>query len=122
VESKICVFCGRQPVEKNEGHILPKWLINKTSDPNRVVNFGYDHTSGKKITSNWNSLTVSSCTLCNTKYSKLETDTIPLISKLEDRKELTGTELLILLYWLDKIRIGLWLNYYFLQKNIGTPT
>lgn len=119
MKSKICVFCSRQPVDKNKEHVLGRWLISKTGDPNRVVTFGYNYVLDKKISFDWDSFTVPSCTKCNTEYSKLETNTIPIISKLEDRKELTGTELLTLLDWLDKVRIGLWLNYYFLQKNIG---
>jgi hypothetical protein len=37
---KFCVFCGEKPENKNKEHIIPKWLIELTGNPNRQANFG----------------------------------------------------------------------------------
>ncbi|QJB40178.1 hypothetical protein HF324_20870 [Chitinophaga oryzae] len=37
---KYCIFCGEQPQSKTKEHIIPKWLIEMTGDPNRLTFFG----------------------------------------------------------------------------------
>ncbi|MBL3658979.1 hypothetical protein [Fulvivirga sediminis] len=114
---KICVFCGVKPVKKNKEHVLPQWLLKMTGDPNRKVTFGFNYNSGKQIEFNWQSFTAPSCTDCNERYAKFEGKVKVIVEKLQNREEITGTEALLLLDWLDKVRIGLWINYYYLENN-----
>ena len=114
---KKCVFCGNKPNKKNKEHVLPQWLLKMTGDPNRVVKFGTNYSTGKEIEFNWGSLTVPSCTKCNEKYGVFESSIKPLINKLITKADISGNEALKILDWLDKVRIGLWINYYYLESN-----
>jgi hypothetical protein len=114
---KMCVFCGEKPEKKNKEHVLPQWLLKLTGDPNRIVTFGHETGSGKPIIFNWKNLTCPSCTKCNDRYADFEAEIRTLVEKLLNKKELTGNESIKILDWLDKVRIGLWLNYYYLEKN-----
>jgi hypothetical protein len=116
---KICVFCGNKPENKNKEHVLPQWLLEMTGDPNRTVKFGYNFKSEKEIEFNWKSFTAPSCTKCNDRYAEFEGKIKEIVKKLQNKIELTGKEILELLDWLDKVRIGLWINYYYLEQNKG---
>ncbi|RNA64014.1 hypothetical protein D1631_00485 [Chryseobacterium nematophagum] len=113
--NKICVFCGRKPTNKNKEHILPQWLIKLTGDPNRIVNLGFRNDEIIKFS--WKNLTAPSCTKCNDRYSTFEEEVKIIIEKITSKELITGNEIIKILNWLDKVRIGLWLNYYFLEKN-----
>ncbi|MFD1293844.1 hypothetical protein ACFQ5N_08360 [Lutibacter holmesii] len=115
--NKICVFCGNKPNKKNKEHVLPQWLLRMTGDPNRVVQFGYDYIKKKDIIFNWKNFTSPSCTKCNDKYADFEGIVSPIIDKLSKKSEITSTEAIMVLDWLDKVRIGLWINYYYLENN-----
>jgi hypothetical protein len=41
----------------------------------------------------------------------------PFVERLLNRNPITGSEFIILLDWLDKVRIGLWLGYLYLHGN-----
>jgi hypothetical protein len=114
---KICVFCGKPPENKNKEHILPQWLLKMTGKPNRIVKFGYNYLAEKEIIFDWKSLTVPACTKCNKNYGKLEGEVRPIVEKLTNKAEINSNEAIKLLDWLDKVRIGLWINYYYLEKN-----
>lgn len=117
--NKICVFCGEKPVNKNKEHIIPQWLIESTGNPKRVVSFGFNNKTESTISFSWTSFTVPACTICNGEFSELEGQIRPIFDKLYERSEINFTEAQLLLDWLDKVRIGLWLNYYFIEKNKG---
>ena len=114
---KTCVFCGKIPKKKNKEHVLPYWLLSLTGDPNRVVKFGFNYSQGKEINFNWNNFTIASCSDCNDKYANFENKVKSIMVKLINKTEIDSNEALELLDWLDKVRIGLWLNYYYLEKN-----
>ena len=114
-----CVFCGKPPEDKNKEHILPQWLLSLTGDPNRTVTFGSNYETGKPISFSWKSFTVPSCTVCNEKFSDFENEIKTIVEKLLEKKELTSNEVIKLLDWFDKVRIGLWHNYYYIEKNKG---
>jgi len=113
---KFCIFCGETPNNKNKEHVLPQWLIKLTGNPKRVVNFG-DNINEDIKTFDWTSFTFPSCTFCNSKWGLLESKIQPLIKKLFILDELNKEETFLLLDWMDKVRIGLWLGYYYLFKN-----
>ena len=112
-----CVFCGKSPENKNKEHILPQWLLGLTGNPNRIVTFGINYETGKPISFSWKSFTVPSCTACNEKFSDFEGKIKSIIEKLQSKQNLTGNETIKLLDWFDKVRIGLWHNYYYIEKN-----
>ena len=116
---KFCVFCGEFPENKNKEHVIPEWLIKLTGDPNRTAMFGIDFSKQKLSYRqfSFDALTFPACTNCNNDFSKLETITQPIVRALLERRGVTAAELIILLDWLDKVRVGLWLGYFYLNKN-----
>lgn len=115
---KFCVFCGLPPQDKNKEHILPQWLLSLTGDPKRTVTMLYDYHKGREISFSWSALVTPACEACNTKFSRMEASVKPVIEGLLERQSLTAAEYVLLLDWLDKVRIGLWLNYQLLQGNL----
>lgn len=115
--NKVCVFCGNPPENKNKEHVLPQWLLKMTGDPNRIVQFGNNYLEGREIIFSWKRFTTPSCKKCNDKYEKLERKVNPIIEKISNKTEINSIEAIKLLDWLDKVRIGLWINYYYLEKN-----
>ncbi len=119
---QFCVFCGNRPQKKTQEHILPRWLIALTGKPSRVVDIALDYRNGKTIRFSWSSFVAPACKKCNSAASALENSAKLLVEKLIARKELTGSEYILLLDWLDKTRVGLWLAYHQLQKNPANIT
>jgi hypothetical protein len=121
--AKICVFCGKKPESKNREHVIPQWLIKHTGDPNREVKFGFDwRNGGKPRVFSYISFTFPACKSCNDSFSKLEAVTKPVILKLLAHDAITANELHLLLDWFDKVRIGIWLGFYYLDKNLASIT
>ena len=106
--------------EKNREHILPQWLLELTGDPSRVVTMAINPQSGEQIKFAWSALVMPACQACNEKYGKLEDAVKPIVLSLLDRKPMTSRHAFVLLDWLDKVRICLWLNQTILQGNIET--
>lgn len=117
---KFCIFCGNKPQSKNLEHIIPQWLLKMTGDPKRKVSFGIDwRKPGIETHSfSYNQFKFPSCEECNTKFGRLESTAKPIVEKILNNDSLSGNEISVFLEWLDKIRVGLWLAYYYLDKNI----
>lgn len=116
---KFCVFCGRPPQDKNKEHVIPQWLIKMTGNPNRTAAFGVDMMKkpfAPRLFS-FDSLTFPACSNCNEAFSNLETATEPVVRKLLSEQAVNENEFITLLDWLDKVRVGLWLGYLYLDKN-----
>lgn len=116
-KEKFCIFCGDKPENKNNEHVLPQWLIEMTGDPKRVVNFGINPKTGEVPRFDWSSFVFPSCSSCNEKYSTLESKIKEIVEKLVAREPARASDYLLLLDWLDKVRTGLWLGYFYLYKN-----
>lgn len=120
---KLCVFCGKKPKQKNKEHIIPKWLIELTGDSNRTGRFGFDKrlmNQGLQVREfAIDQLTCPSCTDCNSKFSDLEDAMKSVMVALVNRDSLSEMDFNLLFDWFDKVRIGLWLNYYYLDNNIS---
>jgi len=108
---------GGTPENKNREHVLPQWLLSLTGDPKRVVNFGVDYRSGRDIKFDWSSFVVPSCQCCNTEFSNLEARSKEYVVRLLGREALTSLEYIDFMDWLDKVRIGVWIAYHFIQGN-----
>jgi len=115
---KFCVFCGNNPECKTMEHIIPMWLLKKTGDPKRKGRFGMDwHLERERIFS-FDQLKFPACSNCNNYFSQLEEKTRYIIDDVLNEKPINAKSFDILLSWFDKIRIGLWLGFYYLDKNI----
>jgi hypothetical protein len=120
---KFCVFCGEKPESKTNEHILPLWLIELTGDPSRQVVLGHKKVVGmpeRKFS--FNSFKFPSCDACNSNFSNLENQTKDIMLKMLSDETLSQHALNTLLNWFDKIRVGLWLAYFYLDKNFAGIT
>jgi hypothetical protein len=115
--NRFCVFCGNTPENRNREHILPQWLLEFTGDPKRVVNFGMNYKNGKTIRFDWSSFCVPACQSCNTEFSELEARAKTYVIRLVGREALSSIEYSDFMDWLDKVRIGIWIAYHFIQGN-----
>lgn len=116
---KFCIFCGQKPISKNLEHVIPQWLINLTGDPRREIILGIpskDDVSSPKRYS-FNSFKFPSCQTCNSKFSELEAIAKPIIEKILNDDSLSASDFNIFFNWLDKVRIGLWLAFFYLTEN-----
>jgi len=112
--SKFCVFCGDIPNDKTKEHVVPQWLIKLTGDPKRQAFFGLRKSSDKDTKErifSFDQFTFPACNACNEEYSYLEALVKPILSDVLAGNEVTSIKLSILLDWMDKIRIGLWLGF-----------
>lgn len=117
---KICVFCGKKPQSKTDEHILPRWLIELTGDPNRQVMLG--HVKAGEVRPRrfaFDRFVFPACEECNQRFSTLESAAKSIIIKILSGSALSAGELNTLLDWFDKVRIGLWLAHYYLDKNFA---
>jgi hypothetical protein len=117
-----CIFCGEPPEDKNLEHPLPRWLLSMTGDPSRVVRHGLNWRTGEVIEFAFNSLKFPSCKACNTDYSPLEAAAKPIVEALIRKEAVSPNEYVLLLDWLDKVRVGLWLGHRYLQGAVASPT
>lgn len=116
---KFCVFCGERPESKSKEHVIPRWLIENTGDPKRIARFGVDFQRDPPAFRNFSfdSLTFPACTECNSEFSNLEENAKGVVTRLLNRDPLSEKDLSLLLDWLDKVRVGLWLGYLYLDRN-----
>ena len=116
---KFCVFCGEKPQAKNLEHVLPYWLLELTGDPTRTVRFSpklFDEPVKDRAFS-FNAFAFPACESCNTSFSALESKAKSVISKILANADVSAVEFSTLLNWFDKVRIGLWLAFIYLDKN-----
>ena len=116
---KICVFCGKEPDSKNKEHVMPQWLMNHVGIAGKKVRFGFNKATGKPREFTYKSFTFPACEKCNTAFSCLEIEAKPIILRLLAEEGLSKNDFHVLLSWFDKVRIGLWLGFYYLDKNYG---
>lgn len=116
---KFCIFCGDKPENKNNEHIIPKWLIKLTGNPNRQTLIGKKNNVEVKFS--WLNYKFPSCQKCNTIFSSLEAKVKPVVEKLLNEASINEQEINLLLDWLDKIRIGVWLGQSMLYNRDFEP-
>lgn len=114
---KFCVFCGKRPKDKNREHVLPRWLIAMTGDPNRIASFGPDFQNRRVRRFAFDALTFPACSECNSGFAVLETKAEQVVRRLLAHQAVDTYDLMLFLDWLDKVRVGLWLGYFYLEKN-----
>lgn len=116
---KLCIFCGKKAISKNMEHVIPQWLIKLTGDPARIAHFGIELLSEpiKERKYSYISFQFPACSACNSKYSELEGKIKNILEKIFNNEIIHEIEICLLLDWFDKIRVGLWLGYRYLDKN-----
>jgi hypothetical protein len=115
---KFCIFCGGSPQDKNKEHVIPQWLIKLTGDPKRFASFGINmETPLATRRFSFDSLTFPACSECNSRFAQLEAKMEPVMRKLLSEEAVSATEFTLVLDWLDKVRVGLWLGFLYLNKN-----
>jgi len=116
---KFCVFCGNKPEHKTYEHVLPQWLIGLTGEPTRTARFGrrWEGESENERVFSFNAFKFPSCEPCNATFSALEAGAKPTVSKILAEGDVSATEFNVLLDWFDKVRIGLWLAFIYLDGN-----
>jgi hypothetical protein len=120
---KFCVFCGQAPQEKNREHVIPRWLIEMTGDPKRTARFGITADKPLRMREfSFDAFVFPACAACNTRFGMLEARIKSLLPEILSYKAITAGQFIELLDWLDKIRVGLWLAYLYLDKNMAGIT
>jgi hypothetical protein len=117
---KFCIFCGNPPTAKNKEHVIPRWLIEATGNPKRIASFGvyYPNPDESKASEfSFDQFTFPACEVCNGKFSSLEGRAKPVVLGILDERPLSEWDFSVLLDWLDKVRVGLWLGLIQLSGN-----
>jgi hypothetical protein len=116
-KDRVCIFCGKPPQDQDLEHPLPMWLLRLTGDPNRVVQHGVIWNTGKPLTFSFDSLKFPACAACNRHYSQLESRAKAVVEAICAYVPVPPLGYVLLLDWLDKVRVGLWLGNLYLQKS-----
>ena len=102
-------------------HVLPQWLIELTGNPKRIAGFGYYKGLEKeglvKRKFAFSAFKFPSCKECNQRFASLEASAKVIVEKMISEGPLSESDLNVLLDWFDKVRIGLWLGFLYLDKN-----
>jgi hypothetical protein len=116
---KLCVFCGSTPESKTREHVIPQWLIKLTGDPKRKANFHVDFKKNPPSIRRFafDQFTFPACDNCNSRFANLEGAAQEIVMSLLAGDALAETDFCLLLDWLDKVRVGLWLSKYILDEN-----
>jgi hypothetical protein len=117
---RFCIFCGEPPKNKNNEHVLPRWLIEMTGDPKRQVTLGINRSPEKKGQLRqyaFDQFTFPACEECNSRYANLEGTIKTVFEKIFAKTALDAQEISTLLDWFDKVRVGIWLGNLLLDKN-----
>lgn len=99
-----CVFCGAKPERKNKEHVVPIWLQEFTGNQDRPA---YLPTPSGDIKLTWSNLVLPACSQCNQTFGVLEEIAKDAMHRIEEG-EVTANDMMMLLDWMDKIRVGVW--------------
>lgn len=98
------------------------WMLRATGDPNRKIRIDIDPITGSDIIRPASTFHFPACDPCNQAYGKrLEAQAKKSMEALFAGRSLAVSQCYGLLDWLDKVRIGLWLAYNTLHKEIFQP-
>lgn len=95
-------------------HVVPQWLIKMTGDEKRLCCL-------KTILPRdipFIQFKFPACEVCNSKYSDMEGAVKNVIIKILDGQSVNASEINLLMDWMDKVRIGLWLGALYLKKQV----
>jgi len=110
--TKQCVFCGEHPVSKNKEHVFPRWLIEYTGNPKRIMDlpvFDFKDCTCSMKQIAFDQFVFPACEACNNRFAELEGKAKQAFLLLFEKRKINLQSAEILLDWIDKIRVGLWL-------------
>lgn len=81
------------------------------------MSIGSNWTTGEELVFNFSQFTFPSCTVCNSEYANKEGLVKPIIEKILVDEHIDKEEIIELLDWFDKVRIGLHLAVLHLNKK-----
>ena len=110
MSEKFCIFCGKEPKNKNLEHVIPQWLIRMAGVEKKTV-YAPHPNLGRNIS--FMHFSFPACTECNSKYSKMEAAVKPVLERVLAGQSINGADASLLMDWFDKVRIGLWLSNMF---------
>jgi hypothetical protein len=84
---KTCIFCGKKPDKKTKEHVIPRWLIEITGDPNRTTLIGKYKDTLRKFP--WQNFTFPACNKCNQEFAELEGKAKIVVINLLDKRQIT---------------------------------
>jgi len=119
-----CVFCGNGVGKsiRTKEHILPMWLLETTGDPHRKIRIEYDPDTSAEIIRPASTFHFPACGDCNSFYGRtLEGQAKSAFETLSSTGSLRVSQCYQLLDWFDKVRIGLWLGFHALHKEVFVP-
>lgn len=112
------MFCGSITKAKSCEHVLPQWLIKETGASDRIASFGLDMKTLKAREFAFDQFKFPACHSCNNIYSTIEGKVQQIIRDVINESPLSASDFELLLTWLDKVRIGLWLGFRYLNGNV----
>jgi hypothetical protein len=72
---------------------------------------------GKRFRLSFDSLKFPACSACNRSYSELENTSKTVVEAVCDNRSVPTHDYVVLLDWLDKVRVGIWLGQLYLHKS-----
>ena len=115
--NRTCVFCGDAPANESDEHVIPQWLMKATGSPNRTVSFGLNPERNELVRFGFKGFTAPACVACNTAWADLEGQAKRVVTTLRATNTLSREDTVVLLDWLDKVRVGVWLALRLLHGN-----
>lgn len=116
---KLCVFCGSRPTVKSKEHVLPRWLLELTGDPKRTLKLAlpYKNPLSPVLNIPFDSFHFAACEICNNSFGELENKAKCVVEAMLHDAVISAEDVSVLLDWLDKVRVGLWLGFLALENN-----
>lgn len=122
LRDRSCVFCGNPPIKRNREHVIPQWLIELTGDARREWQLGMQFVEGsgeyRERKYSANQFKFPACARCNGNYSALETRAKDYMLRIQSKQPLTASDWDDFLTWFDKVRVGLWLGWRMLNREL----
>lgn len=106
----VCVFCGQRPKEQADEHVIPKWLIRMTGHEGRSAVLFSHPIDGAMRTQHWLSSKFPACDPCNRRWADIEGIVKGICVRLMQAAPVSVADYIILMDWMDKIRVGSWLS------------
>lgn len=103
-----CLFCDEPFTGQNQDfeHVIPRWLVREADLSKRTSPIDFP---SKKFNAAMSRIGGRACETCNAASSDLESRASIVYAKSRDGEELSSADGRVMLDWLDKVRIGLWL-------------
>lgn len=110
-----CIFCGQPPSKKTKEHFVPRWIGKASGNDHIPLVLGWKN--NRLETRSLKNLTMPACYDCNNSLSEFESASKLAFASARNGV-LTRNECVVLLDWIDKLRVGFWLYELAMRKEI----